>query len=542
MQPTLDDHWKKELRETACEYIARWWYDANIPFNAARSPYYEPMFDAIHAAGKGFKGPTMHELRGFRLQKEIQSINEYLQEFKDSWARTGCTIMSDGWIDQRNRTIINFLVFCPQGTMFLKSVDASDKVKDGHLLFQLLDQVVEEVGVANVVQIITDNASNYVLAGKLLEEKHKTIFWTPCAAHCLDLMLEDIGKLDWVKNTIDHAKSITKLIYNHTLILSLMRKHTGGKDIIRPAITRFATHFLTLQSMLSQHRNLQKMFLSDEWNQSNWSNKPEGKELKRKVYEETFWRKAAEIVKLAEPLVKIHQQATSFSNASGAFGKNLAKIAREADEPEQWWEAFGGHVPELQRFAIRILSQTCSATGCERNWSVFERIHTKKRNRLDQKRLNDLVYVQYNLRLRRNHLLNKRPDSDPIVLEDIDPTSDWVVESCPAEFDPGEDLGLDMDLETEAAAQHVQLNADPSASVSQPARTPASSSQPEPRQKRSRIATLSQRASTGTTSTVAVGDDDDEEEPWAVGSDSDDDDDPEIDRHDLGSSGSSYGQ
>eukprot|EP00253_Pinus_taeda_P032744 PITA_32744 len=245
MQRTLDDHWKKELRETACEYIV----DGD------------------------FKGPTMHELRGFRLQKEIQSINEYLQKFKNSWARTGCTIMSDGWTDQRNRTIINFLVFCPQGTMFLKSVDASDKVKDGHLLFQLLDQVVEEVGVANVVQIITDNASNYVLAGKLLEEKHKTIFWTPCAAHCIDLMLEDIGKLDWVRNTIDHAKSITKFIYNHSLILSLMRKHTGGKDIIRPSITRFATHFLTLQSMLSQHRNLQKMFSSDEWNQSNWSNK-----------------------------------------------------------------------------------------------------------------------------------------------------------------------------------------------------------------------------------------------------------------------------
>jgi len=129
--------------------------------------------------------------------------------------------MSDGWTDQRNRTIINFLVFCPQGTMFLKSVDASDKVKDGHLLFQLLDQVVEDVGVANVVQIITDNASNYVLVSKLLEEKHKTIFWTPCAAHCIELMLEDIGKLDWVKNTIDHAKSITKFIYNHTLILKL---------------------------------------------------------------------------------------------------------------------------------------------------------------------------------------------------------------------------------------------------------------------------------------------------------------------------------
>ena len=59
----------------------------------------------------------------------------------------------------------------------------------------------------------------------------------------------------------------------------------------------------------------------------------------------------------------------------------------------------------------------------------------KKRNRLDKKQLNDLVYFQYNLRLRHNQLLNKRPDSDPIVLEDIDPTSNWVVESHPTEFD-----------------------------------------------------------------------------------------------------------
>ena len=211
----------------------------------------------------------------------------------------------------------------------------------------------------------------------------------------------------------------------------------------------------------------------------------------------------------------------------------------------QWWEAFSGQCPELQRFAIRILSQTCSASGCERNWAVFERIHTKKRNRLDQKRLNDLVFVQYNLRLRRNHLLNKRPDSDPIVLEDIDPTSDWVVESRPPEFDPYEDLD---ELEHVVQLQLVQLNADPNppASVSQPARTPVvGASSAQPRQKRSRICTLSQLASaaqpsgTGTTSTVAVGDDDDEEEPWGPLSDSDDDD-PEIGRDDLGSSGSSY--
>ena len=101
--------------------------------------------------------------------------------------------------------------------MFLKSVDASDRVKDANLLFQPLDEVIMKVGVTNVVQVITDNASNYVLASKMLERKHKTIFWTPCVAHCIDLMLEDISKHDWVKDVIEQAKSITKYIYKKTL-------------------------------------------------------------------------------------------------------------------------------------------------------------------------------------------------------------------------------------------------------------------------------------------------------------------------------------
>jgi hypothetical protein len=108
--------------------------------------------------------------------------------------------------------------------MFLKSVDASDQVKDANLLFRLLDEVVEEVGVQNVVQVITDNVANYVAAGKMLEEKHRTIWWTPCAAHCLDLMLEDIGKIEWVKKTVEQGKSITRYIYNHSWVLNLMRK------------------------------------------------------------------------------------------------------------------------------------------------------------------------------------------------------------------------------------------------------------------------------------------------------------------------------
>lgn len=108
-----------------------------------------------------------------------------------------------------------------------------------------------------------------------------------------------------------------------------------------------------------------------------------------------------------------------------------------------WWESFGGQCLQLQKFAIRVFNQTCNASGCEHNWSVFVCIHIKKRNHLEQKQLNDIVFMQYNFWLRHNQMMNKRPDLYPIVLEDIDPTSEWVEIEDP-EFDV--DFDIDMAL------------------------------------------------------------------------------------------------
>jgi hypothetical protein len=48
------------------------------------------------------------------------------------------------------------------------------------------------------------------------------------------------------------------------------------------------------------------MFSSDEWNGSQWTCKQDGKDTKKKVFDNTFWKKATEIVKIGgEPLVKV---------------------------------------------------------------------------------------------------------------------------------------------------------------------------------------------------------------------------------------------
>ena len=80
-----------------------------------------------------------------------------------------------------------------------------------------------------------------VFLGKILEVTRPKIFWTPCAAHCLDLMLEDIGKIPKVKRVIQRGIKLVGYIYNHTLVLNTMRKFTQKTELVRHRVTRFAT-------------------------------------------------------------------------------------------------------------------------------------------------------------------------------------------------------------------------------------------------------------------------------------------------------------
>ena len=43
--------------------------------------------------------------------------------------------------------------------------------------------------------------------------------------------------------------------------------------------------------------------------------------------------------------------------------------------------------------------QTSSSSAAERNWSTYDFIHSKTRNRLTEKRATDLVYAHSNLRI-----------------------------------------------------------------------------------------------------------------------------------------------
>jgi len=104
-----------------------------------------------------------------------------------------------------------------------------------------------------------------VVDGKLLMERYPNLFWTPCIAQCIDLMLEDIGKIPFVRDIVESSKSLENFIYNHVSLLSLMRRFTNNKKLVSPSITQFATTFIYLQSLLNYmwdvKRHMQTSFI-----------------------------------------------------------------------------------------------------------------------------------------------------------------------------------------------------------------------------------------------------------------------------------------
>nr|KYP55512.1 hypothetical protein KK1_001724 [Cajanus cajan] len=450
-QMTINKIFKKDLREEACQDIALFFYLNAIPFNAANSEAYKKMFESVARHGPGFDPPSYHEIRVKYLKYHVEMTNLSLDDHKTYWKKFGCTIMTDGWTDRRRRTILNFLVNSPLGTIFLKSIDASKICKTADKIFKMLDDVVEEVGEENVVHIVTDNAANYKAAGEMLMKKRTKLYWTPCAAHCIDLMLEDFEKkIPLHSETIASGRRITSYIYGRTSLIALLHKFTKGGDLIRPGLTheKPAMGFI-YEEMDRAKEKIQDAFRGDEssyiplWEiiDQRWD-----KQLHRPLHAAGYylnpilhyapnfkvdWEVKRGFIDCMEKIVgdfeiigKIDDQLQDFKKKKDLFGHPIAQRALNTKSPADWWESYGDKHLELQQFAIRVLSLTCSSSGCERNWSVFERVHTKKRNRLLQKTMNDVVYVMANSKLNKKRVRKEKNYG----IEDLSSDDDWIVE------------------------------------------------------------------------------------------------------------------
>lgn len=127
------------------------------------------------------------------------------------------------------------------------------------------------------------------------------MYWTPCAAHCMDLMFEDIGKRGNVAAVVKAARMISKFIYNHGQLLSNLRDISPG-EIVRPGTTRFATNYLALRSLREKRAALKQMFTSQWWDDHKLARTQTGRSVSENVLSQRFWHGVDDVCGIFEPM------------------------------------------------------------------------------------------------------------------------------------------------------------------------------------------------------------------------------------------------
>nr|XP_043624823.1 uncharacterized protein LOC122596332 isoform X2 [Erigeron canadensis] len=301
------------------KYICRWAYECGIPFDAFETDSFKKLLEVVGEFGPGLPPPTPHEMSTTLLMEEVERTKSSLKTNEEEWKEDGCSIMMDAWSHKERKSIMSLCVNSKMGTVFISSKECRSEAHTSERIYKYVEGCIQEVGAEHVVQIVTDDASNNMEAAKLLKATRPKIFWTSCATHAINLMLEGIGALPRYKKILDQAKELTIFIYSHNKTLAMMRKFTKKKNIVRPGVTRFASAYLTLQSLSQKKEQLRHMFSSPEWEECKFFNTVKGKATYAMVLGFSFWAGVSLCLKVFTPLVKILRMVDADQKPSMGF-------------------------------------------------------------------------------------------------------------------------------------------------------------------------------------------------------------------------------
>ncbi|KAJ9548765.1 hypothetical protein OSB04_021308 [Centaurea solstitialis] len=347
-----------------------------IPFNVLRNPQFVEMVNAIKRAPDGYKPPSYEKARTVLLDECVRDVEKDLTSVKDTWYTQGVSIVSDGWSNVKHQPLINVLAVNSRGAMFMYAEDFSGVEKTGVEISKLLLGAIETIGPSNVLQVVTDNAANCKAAGREIE---KDVMKDNEYASYYS-QVEKIVLARWEKMTIPL----------HCLGFALNPRFYDKNYLSKMApsgIPRKAPN-QDVEVVSGVMATFDKVSENEE----------EGRVLR--------------------------DQFARFHMKKGIYSMAATQADAVTMDPIDWWSTYGSETPELAEVAKKVLSQPISSSSAERNWSTYSYIHNVKRNRLNSKRADKLVFIHSNIRLQSR--FSDSYKAGPHKNWDIDPESTYI--------------------------------------------------------------------------------------------------------------------
>jgi hypothetical protein len=180
-------------------------------------------------------------------------------------------------------------------------------------------------------------------------------------------MVEDIGKLNWVKEVLGVARRFVKFVTKKSKVLAMYRT-IKDLELVKFSSTRFAMMFLVLKWLVKVHRTLRQMVVSNAWSKSTNSRTQEARDFETYVFSHDFWKNAQATIMDLQPFYTILHLVDKEGCTIGLLYEFLNKIGEALyvgnlsayqllDVRQQWlhqWEWF--HQPiHVVAFILHLL-------------------------------------------------------------------------------------------------------------------------------------------------------------------------------------------
>ncbi|CAI5962774.1 unnamed protein product, partial [Closterium sp. NIES-65] len=276
----------------------------DLVFRTSSSKAMQAFVDAVAAFGKAYTLPSAYKVAGPLVKLKLDT-EELIKPIKESWPRSGCTLTMDGWTCLKSRGMICVIAQNDTAPVIVDCVDSKTAKKTGEYLAKLIQHEICEVGDSHVVQVVMDNAANNKRAANLLKDKYPQVFFTNCAAHVLDLMLHDMGKVKAVKRVLNQVHRVVMMVKGSASAVTLFRELFSKLALVRPGATRFGTQVIMIERFLEVKKALKEMVISEEWKSVAVANTEEGQAIRGLLLEETFWDSVTAILGLMKPIYEV---------------------------------------------------------------------------------------------------------------------------------------------------------------------------------------------------------------------------------------------
>lgn len=227
--------------------------------------------------------------------------------------------------------MVNLLLVIPAGATFLHSIDTSGMTKDAQYIAEAVLSGIDKVGNENVLQVITDNAANCKGGWPIIKAKYKHIICSPCAAHTLDLLLEDWGKILWFECTLSDSNKVVVFITGHEGARALLRQHSPDKSLLKPGDTRFGTNSIIIHRLMELKDVLQEMLASQNYKTwlANKKYKASGDAVTKLVLSDPFWASCQLYIDIHKPVYELLRLVDGETPVTGKIYNRMFPIQEQ---------------------------------------------------------------------------------------------------------------------------------------------------------------------------------------------------------------------